>query len=482
MEINIQEKMFSGMIWTFARQFSLQFFAFIQGVILARILAPSDYGLIAMTTFFFAVTGCFTDAGFSTALIRKKNQTAVDYSTVFVTNVCITGFFAIFLCASSPLIANFYKQPFLVKIVCANAVLLFLNSFFAIQNTKLTIDLDFKAQNIIRFITNSTVGVATIAMAILGYGIWSLILPNFLIPIMNGAMYWVHSHWFPGFKFSWKSWKEFFSFGSKMLMSNLLSTTFDNLYPLIIGKRFNATQLGFYTRAQGYADLPSYTLLTVLGPVAFPILCEIQDDKTRLALTYRKLLRVSAYLTFPIFVGISTLAKPLIIIMVTEKWAPSIPYLQILSFAFMWYPLHRINLDLLQVKGRSDLFLRLEIIKKSLCVLILFLSVPFGLIYMCVGLVFSSILCFIINTYYVGKLINMELFQQLKDILPCIGYAVSMGGIILFCNTLVTNLYLQLIVGALVGTAYYFTISTLFKSIELVALKQIVDKQILHKE
>lgn len=474
--------MFSGMIWTFARQFSLQFFAFIQGVILARILAPSDYGLIAMTTFFFAVTGCFTDAGFSTALIRKKNQTAVDYSTVFVTNVCITGFFAIFLCASSPLIANFYKQPFLVKIVCANAVLLFLNSFFAIQNTKLTIDLDFKAQNIIRFITNSTVGVATIAMAILGYGIWSLILPNFLIPIMNGAMYWVHSHWFPGFKFSWKSWKEFFSFGSKMLMSNLLSTTFDNLYPLIIGKRFNATQLGFYTRAQGYADLPSYTLLTVLGPVAFPILCEIQDDKTRLALTYRKLLRVSAYLTFPIFVGISTLAKPLIIIMVTEKWAPSIPYLQILSFAFMWYPLHRINLDLLQVKGRSDLFLRLEIIKKSLCVLILFLSVPFGLIYMCVGLVISSILCFIINTYYVGKLINMELFQQLKDILPCIGYAVSMGGIILFCNTLFANLYLQLIVGALVGTAYYFTISTLFKSPELVVLKQIVDKQILHRE
>lgn len=469
------------MAWTLIRQFSLQIFAFIQGVILARLLDPSDYGLIAMTTFFFAVTGCFTDSGFATALIRKKNRTKVDYSTVFVTNVCLTAFFAALLCICSPLIAKFYNQPILTSIVCANACLLFLNSFLAIQNTKLTIDLDFKAQNLIRMTTNIIIGLATIAMAFMGFGIWSLIWPNFLLPILNGTMYWKRMHWFPGIKFSWKSWKEFFSFGSKMLVSNLISTTFDNLYPLVIGKKFNATQLGYYTRAQGYADLPSYTLLTVLGPVAFPILCEIQDDKERLAQAYRRLIRVSAYIVFPMLMGLAALAKPAIIALVTDKWAPSIPYLQILCFAFMWYPIHRLNLDLLQVKGRSDLFLRLEIIKKAMSVIILIISIPFGLIYMCIGMVVSSVLCFGINTYYAGKLIDVGFLKQLADILPSFIYAISMGAIVYAANLFITNIYMELIVGLIIGVSFYLSISILFKSSELDYLKLIINENVLKR-
>ena len=308
MSNSLQDKMFSGMTWTFIRQFSFQGFAFIQGIILARIIAPSDYGIIAMTTFFFAITGCFIDSGFATALIQKKDRNPIDYSTVFVTNVGITLFFACLLCVCSPLIASFYNEPILIKIVCANAILLFLNSFFSIQNTKLSIDLDFKAQNLIRLITNVIVGITSIIMALSGFGIWSLVWPNFLQPVIAGYLFWHHSHWFPGIKFSSSSFKEFWKFGSKLLVSNLINTIYSNIYPLIIGKKFSASALGFYSRAQGYASLPTYTLQTVLGPVAFPVLSTIQDDNYRLHEAYRKLIRASAYLVFPIMIGLAILA------------------------------------------------------------------------------------------------------------------------------------------------------------------------------
>ena len=482
---NLQGKMFSGMLWTFVRQFSMQGFAFVEGIILARILSPSDYGLIAMTTFFFAITGCFTDSGFSSALIRKKERTSEDFSTVFVTNVGMTFLFAVILCACSPLIAQFYNEPILVYIVCANAVLLFLNSFFSIQNTKLSKDHDFKAQNLIRLITNVTIGIVTIGMAISGFGIWSLVWPNFLMPFMAGYMYWRHSHWFPGFKFSKKSWKEFFDYGSKILGTNLLNTIYDNIYPLIIGKKYAATQLGYYTRAVGYATLPSFTLCTVLGPVAFPVLSTIQDDDMRLRDAYRRLIRVSGYVVFPLMMLLVALAKPAVVTLVTEKWLPSVAYLQILCFAFMWNPIQMLNLDLLQVKGRSDLFLRLEIIKKSLSLGVLFLSMPYGLLVMCVGQVVSSLICFVLNTYYTGKLINVGFCIQFMDLVPSLAYSVSMCFIVIGCNLMVESMWLQLVIGVSVGCIYYYTISKLTKSSELQYLQLVIKENFykrLHKE
>jgi O-antigen/teichoic acid export membrane protein len=311
----------------------LQGFAFIEGIILARKLNPSDYGLIAMTTFFFAITGCFTDSGFASALVRNKDRKDIDYSTVFVTNICLTGFFAFLLCICSPLIAKFYHEPFLITIVCCNAVLLFLNSFLAIQNTRLSINLQFKTQNLMRLVTNVTIGIVTVIMALMGFGIWSLILPNFLMPFLNGFMYWRYQHWFPGFKFSWEIWKKYFRYGSNLLATHLISTIYSNIYPLVIGKKFSATQLGYYTRATHYADLPAYTLRTVLGPVAFPVLSKMQDDELRLQSAYRLLIKVSAFITFPALIGLAVLARPAIITLITEKWEPSVIFLQLLCFA-----------------------------------------------------------------------------------------------------------------------------------------------------
>lgn len=476
---NLQQKMFSGMVWTLIRQTSLQVFAFIEGIILARTLDPSDYGIIAMPSFFMALSGCFIDSGFAMALVRKKNRTAIDYSTVFVTTVCLTFFFSTLLCICSPLIAKLFKQPILIKIVCANAVLLFLNSFLAIQNTRLTIEMDFKAQNIFRVITNVTIGVVSITMALTGFGIWSLVWPNFIMPFLNGYLYWHHKPWFPGFKFSWKSWKEFFSYGSNILISNLIATVSDNLYPLVIGAKFSAKSLGYYTRAQGYSNLPVYTLQTVLGPVAFPVLCSINDDNARLREVFRRLIRVTAYLVFPMLIGLAILSRPAIYTLITGKWEQSVVYLRILCFACLFGPINMLNLDLLQVKGRSDLSLRLEIIKRVASIGILVISIPFGLLYMCWGQVVSSLLCYGVNTYYTGKLINIGFLQQLHDFIPTIFYTLIMGAVMLISCSLVESNVLKLIVGILSGTATYLTLSILTKSLELAYIKILIKENVI---
>lgn len=464
---NLQQKTFSGMIWTFFKNFSLEGFAFIQGIILARLLVPQDYGLIAMTQIFFAISGVFIESGFSTALTRKKNRTELDYSTVYVTNVCLTAFFALLLCLCAPLIANFYHEPILKKIVTANAILLVLNSFNAVQATRMVINLQFKQRSIISVIVNIIVGITTIIMAFMGYGVWALIYPNFLAPILYFFLFRKYQHWFPKLQFSWKIWKEFFGFGSNLLLSSLLNTTFNNIYPLVIGKYFSASTLGYYTKASSYAQLPATTFQRIMGQVTFPILCSIQEDENRLRDAYRRLIRASAFVVFPMLIGLASLAKPFIIVLITEKWATSIPYLQILCFALMWYPVHALNLNLLKVKGRSDLFLRLEIIKKILAIAIIFISVPFGIIVMCYARVVSSLIALSINTYYTGKLIQVGFMKQMQDLTPTLLYALSMGVIVWFVIQWIPNMMLQIIIGILVGVIYYLGIAKLTKSADL---------------
>lgn len=478
---NLQQKTFSGMIWTFLKQFSLEGFAFIQGIILARLLVPKDYGLIAMTQIFFAIAGTFIDSGFSLALMRKKDRKEIDYSTVFVTNVVLTFFFAVILCLCAPLIANFYNEPILKNIVRANAVLLVMNSVNAVQGTRLKINLQFKVTSFISVICNISIGIATIIFAYLGFGVWSLIYPNYLAPFLYFLLYWYFQRWRPKIDFSWKIWKEYFTFGSNLLISSLLNSIWSNIYPLIIGKRFSATDLGYYSRARGYAVLPAHTFQNVLGTVTYPILCSIQDDDNRLSFAYRRLIRVSGYVVFPMLMGLAALAKPVIYVLITEKWAASIPYLTVICFSVMWRPIHILNLNLLKVKGRSDLFLRLEIYKKVLSLIVIFITMNYGVLAMCVGSVFTSYICLYINTYYTGKLINVGFFTQMRDLLPSFLYATTMGAIVYGMTLLITNMPLQLIVGVLLGVAYYLLVSIIFHSNELAYVKTLLQENLIKK-
>ena len=478
---NLQQKTFSGMIWTFAQHFSLEGFSFIQGIILARLLVPRDYGLIAMTTIFFSVARVFIDSGFSNALMRKKQREEIDYSTVFVTNFVLTFLFAILLFICAPFIANFYEEPILNDIVRANAFLMVLNSVNAIQATRLRINLQFKIHGFINVVNNVTIGIVVIIFAYLGFGVWSLIYPNFIAPFLKFGLFWYYQRWRPKWNFSWRIWREFFSYGSKLLVSSLIDKIWSNLNSLIIGKTYSAVDLGYYSRAGSYASMPANTFQSVLGSVTFPVLCSINNDDARLRDAYRRLIRVSGYVVFPLLMGLAALAKPVILVLITDKWAASIPYLFVICFSAMWRPIHILNLNLLQVKGRSDLFLKLEIIKKIIALIILLITMRISVLAMCFGFVVNSYLCLYVNTYYTGKLIQVGFLRQMMDLLPSFLYSLSMGALVYTTTLFIPSMFIKLLVGIILGIAYYLFVSTLFKSKELTYVKILLKDNLISK-
>ena len=481
MDESLKQKTFSGLVWNFLETFALQGFGFVQGIILARHLLPSDYGLIAMTSVFFAVSYTLMDAGFTSALIRKKERQEIDYSTVYVTNIVLSFVLSIALCLCATWIADFYKEPVLRFIVYANALLMFLWSFVSVQTARLSIQLEFKAKSLINLAATFVPGIFSIIWACMGWGVWSLIFPNFISFIIRFLLYWRYQRWLPKFNFSWSIYKEYFFFGSKLTLTNLLNTIYDNIYPLIIGKYYMTSKLGYYTKAQNYASLSSFLLGGVIYRVTFPVLSKLQDDNERLRNVYRRMIRVTAYVVFPVATLLMVLARPFIIVLITEKWEPCIPYLQVLCFAAIWNPIHSLNLNLLLIKGRSDLFLRLEVIKKIIGAVVLLITIPMGLLVMCYGQLGAAILFLIMNTYYTGKFINVGFFKQMRDLLPTILYATSMGFLVWGVTLFISSEILQLLVGPILGIMSYVAISKMMRSMELFYLVDIFKQSVWKK-
>lgn len=478
---NLQKAAFSGVLWKLIEKFSIQIFAFVQGIILARLLSPSDYGLVAMTGIFFSISYLLSDAGFSTALVRKENISELDYSTVFITNISLTLFFCTLLCLGSGWISNFYHEPLLKEIVCVNALFLFLGSFLNVQNTRLSIHLKFKQQSIINFIASVITGIIALLMAFTGFGVWSLIIPSGLVIPIRALLLWRVQHWWPKISFSKESFHEFFSFGSKIMLTAIIKAAYNNLFPLIIGKKFTATDLGYYTRANGYSALPADTIGNTLGSISYPVLSKIQNEEESLAKAYRRMISLSAYVLFPIMFGMAVLARPLVIVLVTDKWEGCIAYLQILCFAVMWYPIHSLNYNLLQTKGRADLRLRVEIAQKILCILMLIVTVPIGIYYMCIGSVVVSVLSLIINTYYTGKLIGVGFWTQMKDIIPSLLYSLIMSLVVWMIVCHLSSMIIQLVIGLLVGIVVYSLISIITGSKDFPYLVSLLRTNVLNR-
>ncbi len=479
---NLQKKTFWGVLWSLLEKFSIQAFGFAQGIILARHLHPSDYGMVGMLGVFLGISATFADAGFCSALVRKKNRTAIDYSTVYTTNVTISFVCFVILFLISPAVADFYNTPLLKDILRVNAVYLFINSFLAVQKARLSIQLRFKDQSKVFICSEITSGIVAIIMALMGYGVWSLVIPCYFGFVVKATMFWHVQHWFPQFGFSKQSFKEFWNFGSKLLATNLINSIYGNIYPVVIGKAFSATDLGYYSKASGYAKLTPNTLDGVLSKVSYPVLSEIQDDDKRLGEVYRRMLRVAAYVIFPSVIGLAALASPFITVLITNKWAPSVIFLQILCFSTIWGPIHTLNLNLLKVKGRSDLFLKLEVIKKLLGLLVIAVTLPLGLVYMCLGSVFSSVFFLFINTYYTGKFIHITFLRQMKDISPTIFYSLSMGMIVIVITSFFSSPILKLIAGVVIGATYYIAISLITKSSDLAYLRLLIRENLSKKK
>ena len=473
----LKDKTVKGVVWSSIDRFTSQGISFVFSLLIARMLMPSDYGVIAMLGIFMAVSGCFIDSGFSTALVRKIDRTETDFSTVFYFNNVVAILFYGLLWLASPIIADFYDLPLLEDVTKVVGLNLVIGALGGIQNAKLSIAIDFKTRAKISVITTLFTGIVGLYLAYCGYGVWALVFQALSSNILRTILLWSYVKWKPQWLFSWKSFREMFSFGSKVLASGLLDTTYNNLYTIVIGKCFSSAALGVYSRADGLANFPSSNITGVLQNVTFPVLSSIQNDEERLAIGYKKLLRLSAFIIFPLMVGLAAVADPFIRLVLTDKWEGTIYYLQILCFSLMWYPIHAINLNLLMAKGRSDYFLKLEVIKKIQGVIILCITVPLGLVAMCYGRIASSLISLVWNTYYTKKIIGYGYTQQMKDLMHILLHTLVMGAITYWVVCMLPNLWLKLIVGILAGMAYYIAGAYLMKFEEMKELLLILKRK-----
>ncbi len=385
-----------------------------------------------------AISQAFVDSGFSQALIQKKECTDEDYSTVFLFNLSVSLVIYIILFISAPLISNFYNQPELTDIIKVLGINLLINGLSQIQITIRTKRLDFKLQTKVSVISNTSSGLIAVFMAYTGHGVWSLVWKSVTQSVISSALFWYWNNWYPSFTFNKQSLKEMFSYGSKLLLSGLIVRVYENIYYLVIGKFFSAADLGYYTKAESFNNLPSKNLTAVLNRVSFPVLATIQDDERRLKNSYKKLIKTTVFFSFTIMIAMSAASESLIIVLIGEKWRPAIPYLQLLCFGGMLYPLHSINLSMLKVKGRSDLFLKLEIIKRVLLVPVVLTGIYWGIMAMLIGMVIFSVFAYFLNSYWSGELIKYSMKEQLGDISVYFLLALIMGVTVYSLNFIFT--------------------------------------------
>ena len=468
------------MAWTGFERIASIGIQFIIGIIIARLLSPKDYGIMGMLAIFIAIAQTFLDSGFANALIQKKDRTNVDYSTVFYFNTIISFVLYGIMFIAAPAIAAFYSMPILTDVTRVVTISLIINGLSIIQTAKLSIDLNFKLQSIASILSVILSGILGIVLAILEYGVWALVFQTIAAALVRTIILWLFSHWRPMFTFSIQSFKTLFSFGSKILCSGMINTIYQDLYTLVIGRCFSAADVGFYNRANQFSFLPANTMTQTVLKVNFPILSQYQNDNIQLLQAYKKLLRIPIFILYPIMFGIMAIASPLVEILLGSKWLPCVPILQILCMGYIWSPLTHINLNLLYVKGRSDLVLKLEFIKKPIAFIILFASIPFGLIGMCIGRAFYFFLAFFLNCFYTNKILNYNFKTQIREIMPIILNSIIMVGFINLSILIFDSALTKTIIGMITGSASYILFAFLIKDESLKDIKRIV-LQKLHK-
>ncbi|MEG0162575.1 MAG: lipopolysaccharide biosynthesis protein [Mucinivorans sp.] len=465
--MSLKQQATNSVFWSSIERFSVQGIQYVLSILIARQLLPSDYGMIAMLGIFMAVAQTFVDSGFGNALIQKKHRTETDYSTVFYFNIAVAIVLYAILYFCSPFIASFFGEPKLDMVTKVIGLTLIINSIGIVQQTKLTVALDFKRQAYASLVAVMLSGAVGIWMAYNGYGVWTLVWQALLNNILRVALLWCFTIWKPIAVFSIESFRGLFAFGSKLLASQLLHTIYTNLYTLVIGKQFAATELGFFNRASTLAQFPSSNFTNVIVRAVYPIQCKIQDDTAQLNRTFLVYLRMACYVIFPIMIALCVMAEPLIELLLTDKWLPAVPFFQILCLAYMWDPVMKINHNMLNVKGRSDYFLRAEIIKKAVAVLILVATIPFGITVMCLGLIAYSFADMLIIIHFTHRLTQITLAQQTKALGPVILLSATMGLVIWLTMLLGTTALWQLILGSIAALIYYFGGSYILKFNEL---------------
>ena len=472
-EESLKNKTVRGASWSFIDSIAGQGITFLVGLVLARLLTPEEYGLIGIIIIFIAVFNSIVDSGFSNALIRKNDAKDIDYNTVFISNLVLSVVLFGILYISAHAISNFFNQPQLIPLLRVMGSIVIINAFAIIQRTILVKKVDFKTQTKVSLISSITSGVVGIGMAVGGLGVWSLVGQQISRQFLNSAFLWIYSSWYPKLQFSIQSFKELFTFGWKLLVSSLIDTVWREIYQVIIGKCYSPVALGQYTRAQQFASICSSNLTTVVQRVSFPVLSSVQDDKERLKNGYKRIIKVAMLVTFVLMLGLAAVAKPLVLSLIGEQWLPCVPFLQIICLQMMLYPLHSLNLNMLQVQGRSDLFLKLEIIKKIIALGPLLLGIFINIYWMLGGSVVTGCIAYYLNAYYSGPFLNYSIKEQIKDILPSFGVAVAMAVPVFAMSFIPLNPFILLPLQIVAGAIITISICEAIKLPEYIELKGI---------
>jgi len=476
--MGLREKAIRGVIWNSVGKFSSLGIEFVVGIILARLLTPKEFGLIGTIMVIIALSQIFINSGFSQALVRKQNCTQEDYSTVFFFNLVVGLFLYAILFTTSGYISRFYNTPELKLLVKVLGIAIIISSLTLIQTTKLTKQIDFKRQTIIAVIASIVSGIIALIMAYKGYGVWSLVIKSLVYQSLNSAMLWGWNQWKPDLFFSIASFKELFGFGSKLLLSGLIGTFFNNIYYIVIGKYFAVAELGFYTRAEQFKNLPSQYISDIATSVGYPVLAEVQNDPERLKAVSQKIITTTFFIVAILMFGMAAVADSLVITLIGEKWRQSVIYLQMLCFVGLMYPLNSININLLNVVGRSDLYLKLQLISQFFTIPVIIVGILFGIEYMILGICLNSLVAYFYFSKVSSKYSGYNFKQQIKDIYKPLLIAISMG-VIVFLFDFFTNFkpIITLVSQITLGTLIVLLCGELLKLKEYNLIKVIIIEQ-----
>ena len=463
-----------GTIWSGIDSIANQGITFIVGLVLARLLTPEAYGLIGIITIFISVFNSIVDSGFSNALIRKVDAGDKDYNTVFVSNMAVSVVLCLTLYLCSPIIADFFARPQLTALLKAMSCIVIINAFAIIQRTILVKRIDFKTQTKVSLISSITCGAIGISMALYGFGVWALVGQQISRQLLNTVFLWVFAKWYPKLQFSIQSFKELFGFGWKLLVSGLIDTTWKQIYQVVIGKCYSPATLGQYTRADQFGAICSSNLTTIIQRVSFPVLSNVQDDKARLKAGYKRIIKITMLVTFSLMLGMAGSAESMIRVLIGAQWLEAVPYLQIICFSMMLYPLHALNLNMLQVQGSSDLFLRLEIIKKCIAVGPILLGIFINVYWMLTGSVFTGFVSYYLNAYYSGPALGYSVREQIVDILPSFRIAFTMAAIVYAMSFIPVPPFVLFPVQIVVGAVTVIALCKITKLPEYQELENIV--------
>lgn len=463
---SVRSQLLHGVFWNFVEKVLMRGASFVIGIVLARLLSPSDFGLLGMLAVFISISGVFIEGGLAKALIQRQDCQDIDYSTAFVSNVGMSLIIYALLFFTAPWIADFYNEPILIDLTRILSLNFILGSFNIVQRAKLMTKVDFKSLAKINVTSTIISGIVGIVMAYYGCGVWSLVGLTLCSTIVLLILFPFYSKWRPSLKFSKISFLKLFGFGSKLMATGVYSVILNNISTICIGRFYKSSQLGFYTRASQFSEIISSTLFDVLGNVTFPVLSHLQDDREKMLVVYRKSLFLTAMAIFPMMILCSLLSRPMVIILLTEKWLPCVVLMQWLFLARMFTPLSAINMNVLNAVGRSDLYMKLDFSKAPLIIVVLAITIPISVEAITVGSFFTSFICFFINAYLPGKLFGYGVWEQIKDwryiLLSLAVMTVSVKLFLCF----VTNVWIQMIGGGLIGCSVYLASCLFFRVID----------------